>query len=314
MERNTIFPRSLHYLIAVAEHCSFTRAAEALYISQPTLSQQIKRLEELLHVQLLERAGRTVRLTEAGKVYLTHAQRALGELEAGTRAIKDLHGLSRGLIRLGLTPITDHMSSSLLENFSALYPGISISALEMSQDSIENSIANDRIDIGIMFSDTFSPALESNGIESRVLFVDHLHLAVGKNHSYVNNKFPIMVSDLQHESLVLLNTDFEMRRQLVKYFHKQGCKPNISIEANSLGMIMEIIRLGRLSTILPASIISTQWEIYPVLVKPDLPNHAVTLVSRVEKHRSTACQAFYDFSLKWASGGRGINAKKTMFE
>lgn len=70
MDRNIMCPRSLRYLLAVAEYHSFTRAAEALYVSQPTLSQQIKQLEESLDVQLLDRSGRSVSLTDAGKVYL----------------------------------------------------------------------------------------------------------------------------------------------------------------------------------------------------------------------------------------------------
>jgi len=78
MARNAVFPRSIQYLLAVAEHKSFTRAAEILYVSQSTLSQQIKQLEDLLNVQFLDRTSRTVRLTPAGEVYIQHARRAMG--------------------------------------------------------------------------------------------------------------------------------------------------------------------------------------------------------------------------------------------
>ncbi|HAG59332.1 MAG TPA: transcriptional regulator CynR, partial [Arthrobacter bacterium] len=86
--------RHIRYLTAVAEHQNFTRAAEALHVSQPTLSQQIKQLENSLHVQLLDRSGRTVRLTDAGETYLRYARRALRELDAGTRAIHDVQDLT----------------------------------------------------------------------------------------------------------------------------------------------------------------------------------------------------------------------------
>src|ERR1700684_1465440 len=75
----------IRYLQAVAEHQNFTRAAEALHVSQPTLSQQIRQLEDLLHVQLLDRSGRTIQLTDAGAAYVRYAQRALQDLEAGKR-------------------------------------------------------------------------------------------------------------------------------------------------------------------------------------------------------------------------------------
>ncbi|MET3176794.1 UNVERIFIED_ORG: DNA-binding transcriptional LysR family regulator [Arthrobacter sp. UYCu721] len=96
--------RHLRYLTAVAEHQNFTRAAQELHVSQPTLSQQIKQLETTLHVQLLDRSGRTVRLTDAGEAYLRYARRALLELDAGTRAIHDVQDLSRGSLRLAMTP------------------------------------------------------------------------------------------------------------------------------------------------------------------------------------------------------------------
>ncbi|VFT46738.1 DNA-binding transcriptional regulator CynR [Pseudomonas aeruginosa] len=102
--------RHLRYLLAVAEHRNFTRAAEALHVSQPTLSQQVRQLEEQLRVQLLDRSGRSVRPTDAGELYLLHARRALRELEAAQRAIHEVRDLSRGRLRLGMTP-TFHLLS-----------------------------------------------------------------------------------------------------------------------------------------------------------------------------------------------------------
>ena len=74
--------RHIRYFLAVAEYRNFTRAAEALHVSQPTLSQQIKELEDTLRVQLLDRSGRTIQLTDAGAAYVRYAQRALQDLEA----------------------------------------------------------------------------------------------------------------------------------------------------------------------------------------------------------------------------------------
>src|SRR3990172_12151769 len=156
MDRNVIFPRSLRYLLAVAEYGSFTRAAEALHVSQPTLSQQIKHLEESLGVQLLDRSGRTVRLTDTGEIYLRHARRALGELDAGRRAINEVKDLSRGSLRVGMTPVTEYLATPLLENFNTRYPGIAMSTLEMAQDDIEAALLEDRLDVGIAFTNTFS--------------------------------------------------------------------------------------------------------------------------------------------------------------
>jgi LysR family cyn operon transcriptional activator len=86
--------RHARYLIAVVDHGSFTRAASALHVSQPALSQQIRQIEEQLGAQLLDRTGRA---TDAGEAFLAHARRALADLEAGQRAVRDVHDLSSGL-------------------------------------------------------------------------------------------------------------------------------------------------------------------------------------------------------------------------
>ncbi len=300
MDRNVIFPRSLRYLLAVAEHGSFTRAAEALYVSQPTLSQQIKHLEESLRVQLLDRSGRSVRLTDAGEVYLRHARRALGELDAGTRAINDLQDLSRGSLRLGMTPITDYMTSSLLENFNTRYPGIMVSTLEMAQDDIEAAVAEDHVDIGIAFSNTFAAEGRSNEIENHVLFVETLCLAVGKAHPYAGQEEPVSVQAVEQEWLALLNGDFALRRHLDLYFLDHGITPRVAVETNSLGVIMEIVRLGRLATVLPNTIVRAQHGLFPVLLRPELPHHTITLICRKGAYKSSACMAFFELASEWS--------------
>src|SRR5271163_609927 len=96
--------RHLRYLVAVVEHGGFTRAAEALHVSQPTLSQQVQQLEQRLGFNLLDRTGRTVRATDEGEAYLQHVRRAFAELNAAEQAVADVRGLGRGILRLGITP------------------------------------------------------------------------------------------------------------------------------------------------------------------------------------------------------------------
>ncbi|KPX01184.1 Cyn operon transcriptional activator, partial [Pseudomonas savastanoi] len=98
---DAVLLRHIRYLLAVSDHGNFTRAAEALHVSQPALSQQIRQLESSLGVQLFDRTRRSVVPTDAGRVYLDHARRCLLELEAGKRALNDVSDLSRGQLRLG---------------------------------------------------------------------------------------------------------------------------------------------------------------------------------------------------------------------
>ena len=301
MNHKDIFPRSLQYLIAIAEHGSYTRAAEALFVSQPTLSQQIKQLEESLESPLLDRSGRTVQLTDAGEIYLHHARRAWGELEAGTRAINDVQNLSRGTLRLGWTPITDFLTCSLLEKFNQLYPGITLSTLEMPADDIEVAIAEDRIDFGIAFNKPFTSKAKSNDmIDTHTLFEEALVLAVGNSHSRAGQQERISAKEFGRESLVLLNSDFALRRQIDDYCLQHSILPHISIETDSLSVIIEMIQFSPLATVLPKSIVHSQCGLYPIVLAPILPKQAITMICRKSGYKRPACLAFTEVALEWA--------------
>lgn len=300
MQRKVIFPRSLQYLLAIAEHGSYTRAAEALHVSQPSLSQQIKQLEESLQSPLLDRSGRTVRLTDAGEVYLHHARRAQGELAAGRRAIHDVKNLSRGSLRLGWTPITDYLACSLLENFNSLHPGITLSTLEMPQDNIEAAVAEDTIDFGIAFSKPITTVTRSNEIEMDMLFKEKLCLAVGNAHPRAGQKEKINAKAFGQESLALLNTDFAMRGHIDQYCLDNLIAPQVMVESNSLSVIIEMIQVGPLATVLPNSIVRTQCGLYSIKLSPEMPSKAITLFYRKSGYRSPAFLAFLELASEWS--------------
>lgn len=301
MDRKVIFPRSLEYLIAVAQHGSFTRAAEALHVTQPSLSQQIKHLEDQLHTTLLDRCGRFVRLTDAGEIYLRYARRAWGELDAGTRAIRDVQDLSRGSLRLGWTPITDHLTFSLLGDFTRRYPGITLSTLEMPQDDIETALSEDRIDVGIVFSKPFSPDERHGDIEAHKLFEDDFSMAVGRGHPLAGQQSPVSGPEFGQESLVLLNKDFALRGHIDSYCAEQGIVPHVAIETNSVSVIIEMVQSGRLATVLPNSIVDAQTGLCGIGLIPAMPRKAITLISRRAGYKSPACTAFAELAAAWSA-------------
>lgn len=301
MQSKLIFPRSIRYLIAVAEHHSFTRAADALHVSQPTLSQQIRLLEETLDVQLLDRSGRNVRLTDAGSVYLHHARRALSELEAGTRAVHEVQDLTRGALRVGITPITEHLTAPLLERFVARYPGIAMNALEMSQDDIETAVLDDQIDVGIVFTDVLATEARSVDIEEHTLFVESIDLAVGRGHALAERHAPLAGADLERQSLILLNTNFALRRHFDLYCIEYGINPRIAIETNSLNMIVQTVGLGHLATVLPRTIAATQADLHWLPLLPELPRHTIALITHRGAYKSAASWAFEELAEEWSN-------------
>ena len=296
MDQRNIFPRSLQYLIAIAEHGSYTRAAEVLHVSQPTLSQQIKQLEETLQSPLLDRTSRGVRLTDAGEVYIFHARRAWGELDAGTRAIHDVKDLSRGSLRLGWTPITDHLTCSLLAYFNSTYPGINISTYEMPQNDLEIAVGEDRIDIGIAFSrPTLDEEETSNDIETYTLFEESLYIAIGDKHP-LKSAMQLSLLEFAQESLALLNTNFALRQHVDQYCATNQVEPHISVETNSVSVIIEMIELGTLATVLPDTIIRNNPKLHSISILPELPNHTVSLIWHKGRYKSPSCRAFIELA------------------
>jgi LysR family cyn operon transcriptional activator len=289
--------RHIRYFMAVAEHGNFTRAAEWLHVSQPTLSQQIQQLEDTLGARLLDRSGRAVRLTDAGEAYLHHARRALQELEAGKRAIHDVGELNRGELRLAMTPtFTSYLAGPLLERYNALYPGIRVSVAEMTQDRIEALLARGDLDIGIAFAEP-----RSADIEGRSLFVETLALVVGKSHPCAGRRRPLTAEEIGNEALVLLSGDFATRHHIDQYCEQHGIRPRIAIEANSISGIIEIVqRSSRLATVLPEAIAREHAGLCPVALRTALPQRTVAVLQRKDAYRTAASRAFLALVSDWA--------------
>ncbi|MEZ1319642.1 transcriptional regulator CynR, partial [Pseudomonas fluorescens] len=192
--------RHIQYFLAVAEHLSFTKAAAALHVSQPALSQQVKQLEEILGAQLFDRSGRTTRLTDAGDVYLVYARRAYQELREAQSAIHDVSDLSRGSLRVAVTPtFTTYLVGPLIEAFHSRYPKITLNLKELSQERIEELLSAGELDAGIAFDEINTP-----DIAAVPLLKETLALMVSRRHPLAKQR-SIGLQALNAESLVLLS-------------------------------------------------------------------------------------------------------------
>ena len=222
--------RQLRYFVTVARERNFTRAAEALHVSQPTLSQQIKQLEDALGAPLFDRSGRAVRLTDAGEAWMRYARLALQDLDAGARAIHDVATLARGHLRLAMTPtFTAYLVGPTIDAFYRRYPGITLSIEEMAQERIEALLAQDRLDLGIAFE-----MAQSAEVEATPLFSETLELMVGADHPLAAHRRPLRLAEWQHLPLALLSGDFATRQFIDRYCTQQGFRPQVAVEANAL--------------------------------------------------------------------------------
>ncbi len=291
--------RHLRYLQAVADHANFTRAAQDLHVSQPTLSQQIRQLERGIGAQLLDRSGRSVRLTDAGHAYLAHARRALRELAAGERAVHDVTDLSRGHIRLAVTPtFIAYLVGPLISELHNRHPGITATVLEASQDSIESRLLADELDLGIAVD---QPHLA--GVTATRLFTETLVVVRG----VANPIKPLTLHTIGHQPLALLTPDFATRGQIDAYFAEHGAAPRIVLEANSIQAVIEIVRRTPLATVLPDAITDRHSHLCPVALDPPFPTRTATLLTREGAYESAATRAFMRLTHEYVSAHLAAN-------
>ncbi|NLU69421.1 transcriptional regulator CynR [Streptomyces sp. HNM0574] len=279
--------RHLRYLIAVAEHGNFTRAADELLVSQPTLSQQVKQLERAVGVQLLDRSGRSVRLTDAGEAYVHYARRALRELAAADRAVLDVADLSRGHLRLGMTPtFTAYLIGPLVRELHQRHPGITLEVREMAQDRMEAGLLADALDLGVAFEDPHQP-----GVTGTPLFTEHLSLVVAARGA--GDPEPLPVHRLAEQQLALLNGDFATRGHIDAYFAEHHVSPAVAVEANTIQALTDIVqRTPGLATVLPDGITDDHPDLAPVPVDPPLPTRTATLLRRTNAYETAAARTF----------------------
>ncbi|UKE85860.1 transcriptional regulator CynR [Pectobacterium colocasium] len=288
--------RHIRYFQAVAEHLSFTKAAAALHVSQPALSQLVKQLEEELDTQLFDRSGRTTRLTDTGHAYLQYVRRASHELREATRAIHDVDDLSRGSLRVAVTPtFTTYLVGPLVEAFHLRYPDITLDVREISQESIEDRLQEGELDLGIAFGEVNCP-----DIDVIPLLEEILALVVNAGHPLAKEKSAGLQA-LNTESLVLLSKEFATRGQIDSYCRKHGIHPKVMMETNALGAVIEIVRRTSLSTLLPARTALAQENLVAIALEPERLTRTAVLMRRRDAYQSFAARAFTALALEVAT-------------
>ena len=274
--------RQLSYFIAVAEHCGFSRAAAALHVSQPALSQQIRQLEAMLEVQLFDRSGRRIRLTDAGEIWLEYARRALRDLEEGRRALHDAEDL-----RIAMTPtFTTYMLGPLMEAYYRRYPGVKVLIQEMNQERMEAMLLEDELDVGIAFDDS-----RSQEIVVQPLLTETLALMVSRAHPLAGER-DLQLQALDAQPLILLSSEFATREQIDRYCRLHRLEPDVRMEANSIGAVLSVIRSTTLATLLPAAIAGQFDDVVAIELRPALLQRTACLLQRQGAWQSAAAREF----------------------
>jgi LysR family cyn operon transcriptional activator len=285
--RPAIKYRQLQYFLAAAESLHFSKAAEQLFVTQPTLSHQLAELEAQLGTPLFDRSGKTVRLTHAGTVFRDHARRSIAEVEAGCRALVELEGLQRGEITMGVNQSFVHrLLPPILGEFITRYPGLQLRVDEMSAGEIERRLAEGSLDLGIAFAPT---VLEDTELEP--ILDERLMLVVRAGHPLAQRP-QVRLAELAGIPLVLLSREYATRRLIEKHLAEAGVVPQVACETNTVALMRGLAAASDLAAILPESSVeeSPQLRVLP-LVDP-VPLRTSAILWPRHRFRTLAARTF----------------------
>jgi LysR family cyn operon transcriptional activator len=246
--------RQLNYFIKAAELLHFTEAAAASFVTQSTLSQQIKQLEEELGMLLFDRIGKQVRLTEAGNVFLLHARQIILDIKKSKQAIFELANMVNGELRIGVTYAFSSLLLPALTPFSEKYPGIMIHVEYGTAGELENKLRMADLDIILAFHEQ----ADGEGLEMQPLFSSRIMMVVSKKNSLAKlNK--ITLRELGKLEMILPSNGFSSRDLLNEIFRKNKISPNIKIEMNDVHSLLSMVESGNWVTIINEKAIIT-WD------------------------------------------------------
>lgn len=293
--------RDLKYLIAVAETLHFGKAAKACYISQPTLSAQIRKLEEELGVTIFERTNRSVNLTPIGEKIVEHAREAVNEADAIRDLAQAYHDPMTGPIRLGAIPtISPYLVPLILTPLKEQYPNLRLILDEEQTDVLLDKLQDHRIDAALL-----ATPVDDKEFEEILLFDEPFWLAHPRNHE-IYTKEEITQEDLNHLHLLLLADGHCLADQVMgvcgiskQQLESEGLD---DLRAASLETLMQLVASGYGSTLLPALAIRGSWMTGGGIIarKLELPEayRRVRLVFRPTFPRRRALEALSDLIVK----------------
>ena len=239
--------RQINYFIKAAELLHFTDAAAACFVTQSTLSQQIKQLEDELGMLLFDRVGKHVRLTEAGGVFLTHARQIALDVKKSRQAIGELNNLVTGDLKIGVTYAFSCMLLPALPPFSAQYPGIKIVVEYGTAGELEHKLKQAELDVILAFHDQTDN--DHASLEMEHLFSSRISMVLSKKHPLAGLQ-KISLADLAKVELILPSKGFSSRDLLDGLFSKRKLSPLIKIEMNDVHSLLSMVDEGNWATII----------------------------------------------------------------
>ena len=229
----------LRYVVALARTGNFSRAAEQCHVAQPSLSQQIQKLEDELGERLFDRMKRETKLTPHGELFLSRAVKILQEADAATREAGDAKNLLRGTLAVGVLPtIAPYILPRLLVAFTTKFPGIETVIHEDTTAQLVKQVLSYEIDLALV-----SRPIEDERLDVHDLFSEELKLAIPPHHPLTRQRL-VKLSALNQEQLIVMKTGHCLGDQVLKFCGSGKRRPRISFRSSQLETIQALVRAG----------------------------------------------------------------------
>lgn len=237
----------LRYFLAVARTHNFSRAAEQCRVAQPSLSQQIMKLEGELNERLFERTKREVSLTPAGEVFRAHAERILDEVGLAKDKVSEIRGLLRGRVVLGVLPtVAPYYLPARLGAFAHKYPAIEVVVHEDTTANLSQAVLSKEIDVALV-----SLPVERTGLTAEEFFDEDLLVALPEKHALAKKK-RLVLDDLECEAFILMKEGHCLAGQALQFCRLNGFAPRVSFRSAQIETVLAFVAAGWGVSVVPA--------------------------------------------------------------
>ncbi len=231
--------RTLRYFVEVVRQQSFTRAAEKLFVTQPTISKMLRHLEEELECTLLVREGRKLHLTDSGQAVYQRGLAILDEFRQLEAELEDISSVKKGVLRLGIPPMVGRQIAGLIRQFRQTYPGIELSISELGGLSVEQAVLAGELDLAM----TILPA----GSDQPLTFLpllSHPMCVVAPKSAHWLNRTSIDIRELAEWPILIYNEDFTLYKMLMAAFQRAGFAPKIAVRSGQWDFLAAMVQAG----------------------------------------------------------------------
>jgi LysR family hydrogen peroxide-inducible transcriptional activator len=279
--------RDLRYLVSLSEHKHFGRAAEASFVSQPTLSTQIKKLEDELGVALVERTPRKVLLTEVGREIVLRARDVLNEVDQIRAIARRTLDPESGTVRLGIFPtLGPYLLPHVIPRIRERFPRLELLLVEEKTEVVLRQLREGRLDAGIL-----ALPIHDDQLHAEFLFEEPFLLAVPENHELARHK-SLKLGDLSDQSLLLLEDGHCLRDQALEVCQLAGASEKSGFRATSLETLRQMVAANVGVTLLPTLAVkppvARSDNVHLLQFRGDVPSRRIAMVWR----KSSAMTAF----------------------